>query len=206
MKYTKEALMKPTSEPAKESVMRPCLKKHPKSLKGLALALLFFASLLSPLSASAQEKSAEKPPFDIPDGVELYENDGHEHLEEGKRSFYKTDPPTSGPHDLRWLPPSVYKAEETRPELLVHNLEHGNIVIYFDPSGLKAPEIKWLTELSRQYIGQWDGVLMVTRNDQKHPLILTAWRAIFRLKSLEKEKVLAFLESFRGRGPENPVR
>ena len=170
----------------------------------LAVSLMLFGPHHS--DVQAQKPSAEKPPFDIPEGVELYENDGHEHLERGKRSFYKTDPPTSGPHDPTWLPPSVYQAEETRPELLVHNLEHGNIVIYFDPSVLKASEVAWLTELTKQYLGQWDGVLMVTRNDKEHPVILTAWRAIFRLKELEKEKAFAFVDAFRGRGPENPVR
>ena len=145
-------------------------------------------------------------PPKLPEGVEVFDNEGNEHLESGKRAFYKTDPPTSGPHDPRWLPPSIYKIEETRPELLVHNLEHGNIVIYFDRSGLSEDDIAWLTELSKKYIGQWDGVLMVTRNDKANPLILTAWRAVLRLKGLEKERVMSFVDLFRGRGPENRVR
>jgi len=193
----------------KEKEITRCAGKCGRVFFALLFGLLFcqgFLPFLGPALVSAQGRSADKPPFDIPEGVELYENEGHGHLEDGTRSFYKTDPPTSGPHDPTWLPPSVYKAEETRPELLVHNLEHGNVVIYFNPAVLKPSEVKWLTKLSQQYLGQWDGVLMVTRNDKAHPLILTAWRAIFRLKGLEKEKVLAFVDAFRGRGPEHPVR
>ncbi|MFQ5597378.1 MAG: DUF3105 domain-containing protein [Nitrospiria bacterium] len=147
----------------------------------------------------------DRPP-NLPEGVEYYANEGHQHISEGKRAFYKTDPPTSGPHDPRWLPPSIYEAEETRPELLVHNLEHGNIVIYFDRSGLSKPDIAWLSELTHKHIGQWDGVLMVSRDDKKHPIILTAWRAILRLEKLDQDRVLSFVDFFRGRGPENQVR
>lgn len=170
---------------------------------------MFFMTLVLGVFFSFSEVHAQKKqpvPPDVPEGVEFYENEGHDHLPENSRSFYKTDPPTSGPHDPRWLPPSVYEANQTRPELLVHNLEHGNIVIYFNRSGLSASDLQWLTELTNQHIGQWDGVLMVSREDKDHPLILTAWRAVLRMKELEKEKVLRFVDAFRGRGPENPVR
>ncbi len=168
--------------------------------------LIFFIALTWITLGVFSDLNAQVVPPNIPEGVEFHDNEGHTHLPKGSRSFYKTDPPTSGPHDLSWLPPSVYKAEETTPELLVHNLEHGNIVIYFDKSVLSTSEIKWLTEMINPYIGQWDGVLMVGRKDKEHPLILTAWRATLRMKGLDQEKVLSFVDAFRGRGPENPVR
>ncbi|MFQ5587221.1 MAG: DUF3105 domain-containing protein [Nitrospiria bacterium] len=168
-------------------------------------AFLILAALLWFSSGAGAQQGPPMPP-DVPEGVEFYENEGHGHIREGTRSFYKTDPPTSGPHDPRWLPPSVYEASETRPELLVHNLEHGNIVLYFDRSALSAEEVKWLKDLTHKYLGQWDGMLMVTRDDKEHPVIVTAWRAILRLKGLDKKKVLEFVDAFRGRGPENPVR
>ncbi len=168
---------------------------------------LIVMTVVSVLFFSDVQAQKEQPvPPDVPEGVEFYENEGHEHHPEGTRSFYKTDPPTSGPHDPRWLPPSVYEASETRPELLVHNLEHGNIVIYFDRSRLSKEDLKWMKDLTQKYLGQWDGMLMVTREDKEYPVIVTAWRAILRLESLEKEKVLQFVDAFRGRGPENPVR
>lgn len=170
--------------------------------------VLLIATALAFLLAFSEARAQQGQPMppDVPEGVEFYENEGHGHNPEGTRSFYKTDPPTSGPHDPRWLPPSVYEAGETRPELLVHNLEHGNIVLYFDRSALSESEVKWLKDVTNQYLGQWDGMLMVTREDKAHPVIVTAWRAILRLKVLDKEKVLQFVEAFRGRGPENPVR
>lgn len=149
---------------------------------------------------------AQKKKIVVPEGVELFESEGAEHLESGKRAFYKTDPPTSGPHSPQWLPPSVYKLEDTKPELLVHNLEHGNIVIYFDRASIKESDLKWLIQQANEYLGQWDGVLLVERSDKNHPLILTAWRAMLRLKKFEKPRVLSFIDTFRGRGPEHSVR
>ena len=142
----------------------------------------------------------------VPEGVELFENEGQTHVADGTKVPYKTDPPTSGPHYNRWMPPSVYGKGEAAPELLVHNLEHGNVVIYFDQAALGKNEVDELTELSKKYIGQWDGVLLVAREDKESPVVLTAWRNVLRLKKYDKEKVLAFLDTFRGRGPENPVR
>jgi hypothetical protein len=142
----------------------------------------------------------------VPEGVESFENEGQNHVADGTKVPYKTNPPTSGPHYNRWMPPSVYAIGEAAPELLVHNLEHGNVVIYFNQAALGKNEVDELTELSKKYIGQWDGVLLVAREDKEYPLILTAWRNVLRLKKYDQQKVLAFLDAFRGRGPENPVR
>ena len=142
----------------------------------------------------------------VPEGVELFDNEGQNHVADGTKVPYKTDPPTSGPHYNRWMPPSVYGAGEAAPEFLVHNLEHGNVVIYFNPSALRKNEVDELTEISKRYIGQWDGVVLVAREDKTYPVILTAWRSMLRLKQYNKEKVMEFLDAFRGRGPEKPVR
>ncbi len=144
--------------------------------------------------------------IEIPQGVELFENEGQDHVDDKVHIFYKTDPPTSGTHAARWLPASVYGIGEAKPELLVHNLEHGNIVIYFDRSVLSESDLKPLFNLAKKHIGQWDGILLVERNDKKHPIILTAWRAMLRLKKVDMKRILSFEDTFRGRGPENRVR
>ncbi len=180
---------------------------HPGTMSFKALRFLTALLFLSGGVVSQSFAQGIKPvPPDIPEGVEFFDNEGHDHLPENSIAFYKTDPPTSGPHSPRWLPPSIYEANETTRELLVHNLEHGNIVIYFNRALLSDAEFKWLSELTHQHIGQWDGILMVARDDKEHPLILTAWRAMLRMKGFDQEKVLKFVDAFRGRGPENPVR
>ncbi len=185
-----------------------------------ALVIALFVSLEAGILAKTQEeihkshgKSAPVPPqfagMKLPEGILFFENElriGQNHLEPGVEASYKTDPPTSGPHYHKWAAPGVYEAGGVEPELLVHNLEHGNIVIYFDRSALSKVELDELIAMTKKYAGQWDGVLLVGRKDKESPLILTAWRAMLPLKGYDKEKILNFLEIFRGRGPEKVVR
>lgn len=141
-----------------------------------------------------------------PEGVQLFENEGQEHVAAGTRVTYKSTPPTSGPHYARWAAPSVYEEGEVQPELLVHNLEHGNVIIYFDRSALAQGEVEELINLQKKFIGQWDGVLLVGQKNKETPVILTAWRVMLPLKGYDRERISQFLNAYRGRGPENPVR
>jgi hypothetical protein len=136
--------------------------------------------------------------------IEVFEEEGRTHVDEGTQVTYKTEPPTSGPHYARWMPPGTYKIDETKPELLVHNLEHGNVVIYFDRDQLPKADLDLLLALPKTYSGQWDGVVLVEQKGAR--LMLTAWQAKLPLSAYDVKKVNQFLDAFRGRGPENRVR
>jgi hypothetical protein len=84
------------------------------------------------------------------------------------------------------------------PELLVHNLEHGNVVIYFDRTKLEVRDSEALIELPRKHPGQWDGVVLVAKKGMEQPLILTAWRTTLPLKEYDVKKIDAFLDAFLG--------
>jgi len=160
-----------------------------------------------PVSDTSSSKP-KTPPSDVQDLKELafYPEEGREHVPDGTQVMYKTNPPTSGRHYAKWLPPGVYEVDKTKPELLVHNLEHGNIVVYFDRSQLAPDAIDALLVLPKNNAGQWDGVVLVDQKGLASPLILTAWRVHMPLKKYDAKKVERFLDAFRGRGPENPVR
>jgi len=182
-----------------------------------AIVIALFVSLEAGILAKTQEesdkshgKSALVPPqfagMKLPEGVIFFDDEGQKHLESGDHVTYKTDPPTSGSHYQKWAAPGVYEAGGVQPELLVHNLEHGNIVIYFDRSVLSKAELDELIALPKKYADQWDGVLLVGLKNKEKPIILTAWRTMLSLKKYDKDKILNFLEIFRGRGPEKAVR
>jgi hypothetical protein len=140
------------------------------------------------------------------DSLEFFTDEGQEHVPDGTKVIYKTSPPTSGRHYARWIPPGVHEIEKTTPELLVHNLEHGNVVIYFDRDQLPKQELDILLELPKKYPGQWDGVVLVNQKGVVPPLIFTAWRVKMPLNGYDTKKADQFLDSFRGRGPEHPIR
>ncbi|MBI3358512.1 MAG: DUF3105 domain-containing protein [Nitrospirae bacterium] len=160
------------------------------------------------ISDTASDKTFPKKAMDTKhlDGIEFFAEEGRTHVPKETRVTYKTDPPTSGLHHDKWLPPSVYEEDKTEPELLVHNLEHGNVVIYFDPARVGELDSAALTALPKKHAGQWNGVVVVFKKGLEQPVILTAWRTRLLLKAYDADKIAAFLDAFLGRGPENPVR
>lgn len=139
------------------------------------------------------------------EGLERVPCKSQQHATPPQRIKYDSDPPTSGTHYGTWVNAGFY-AEEKQPEELVHSLEHGNVVIYYNPAKLAAADLDAIKALTKQFTGQWDGVVAVPRKDDKNPIILTAWESTLRLTSFDKARVDQFVDAFRGRGPENPVR
>lgn len=138
--------------------------------------------------------------------VEELPDEGARHVPLGTPVRYLSDPPTSGPHYDGVAQPGFYRDRVPSYGYLVHNLEHGHVVIYYHPERLRPEELAYLQELTRRYPGRWDAVLAVPRRDERHVLILTAWRHMQRLGRFDRAAVEAFVDRFRGRGPEHPVR
>jgi hypothetical protein len=140
--------------------------------------------------------------------VETFPSEGNDHVQSGTEVDYGTSPPTSGDHYPNPAPAGFYT--ETPPlGNLVHSLEHGNVVVYYDPAAI-TPEARESLEESAAAHGDdpWASVVVApTPNDEpESPYVLTAWRQMLRLDSYDARTVQAFLAEYIGRGPENPVR
>ena len=137
------------------------------------------------------------------ESVETMPDQGGGHVPEGQDVPYPSDPPTSGPH---WPTPTGagFYGDRQWPEALVHALEHGNIVIYYD-----SPDEETLATL-RGWVGLfggvWDGVVVTPKPGLETEILLTAWRRVLRLDPFDAAAAAAFVDRFRGRGPENRVR
>ncbi|RIH87171.1 hypothetical protein Mrose_01455 [Calidithermus roseus] len=128
---------------------------------------------------------------------------GRSHANIGTSLSYATDPPTSGTHWFNWTEPGFYSRSEPR-EKLVHSLEHGNVVIYYDQPSEEA--LKTLRAWASRYRGQWDGLVVVPKQGLGQTIELTAWTKLLRLENWDAAAAAAFIDAYRGRGPENPVR
>ena len=130
-------------------------------------------------------------------------NHGRGHGAHGALYHYDRTFPTSGRHDPVWTETGFYRAPQ-RVGQIVHALEHGNIVIYYDSA---APEVlETLKDWAGHYDGQWDGLVVVQMDGLGSDLVLTAWTKTLRLTSFDAPLAAAFIDAYRGRGPEHPVR
>lgn len=135
--------------------------------------------------------------------VERPENEGRGHGTAGASLQYGGDIPTSGVHDPKWIYPGVYDTVQRR-EKLVHSLEHGLVVIYYDSPG--AEVLTTVTAWAQLYNNPWSGVVLTPKPGLGEALVLTAWNRVFRLERFDVAAAAAFIDAFRGRGPEKPVR
>lgn len=137
------------------------------------------------------------------DNVETMPSEGGGHVAQGQGVPYQSDPPTSGPH---WPTPvrAGFYGDRQSPEMLVHALEHGNIVIYYDVAGTET--LDSLRAWAGHFVGVWDGVVAAPKRGLRGEVILTAWHRMLRLDPFDAAAAAAFIDAYRGRGPERPMR
>jgi hypothetical protein len=135
--------------------------------------------------------------------VETQPNLGRSHLQAGETHNYAAAFPTSGPHSLTPTKPGVYDKPQP-PTMLVHALEHGDIVIYYDKP--PADVMTQLEDWAGLYTGQWAGVILAPGGGLGEGIVLIAWRKVLTQDRFDAAAAAAFIDEFRGRGPEHPVR
>lgn len=140
--------------------------------------------------------------------VERVDSQGNQHVPSGTDIDYERIPPLSGPHYGGAATDAGFYTDRPAFGSLVHTLEHGAVVIYYDPSALPDDVESHLRSLTEEYTGPWSSVVVVPHpsEDPDSTVVLTAWRTQLTLDSYDRDAVMAFLAEYLGRGPENPVR
>jgi hypothetical protein len=128
---------------------------------------------------------------------------GSGHLAIGQSHSYDERFPTSGIHNAVPVSPGFYR-EVQPPTRLVHSIEHGHVVIYYENPGADA--IQSLKDWTSFYDGHWDGLIAVPATGLGSAVVLTAWQKMYRLDDFDPAAAAAFIDLYRGRGPENQVR
>lgn len=111
---------------------------------------------------------------------------------------YNSDPPTSGPH-LPYIAPWGIHTRPIPPELQVHNLEDGGVLVQY---GCECPEIvARLKTIVERYDKQ---VILAPYPTMKSRIALTAWTRIDTMDELDERRVVRFIEAYRGRDHHAP--
>ena len=128
---------------------------------------------------------------------------GSAHLQPGAAFRYGEPAPTSGPHSPYDLKPGFY-AKPQSTERLVHNLEHGNVVVYYDAAD--PGTLKLLKAWARTFAGPMDGIVVAPMEGLGGKVVLTAWQKKLVLDPFDPAAAAVFIDAYRGRGPEAKVR
>ena len=135
-------------------------------------------------------------------------DDGGVHIAEGiAGSGYHSVPATSGQHWSSATAPGpwgVYSTAQPQ-ERLIHNLEHGGIVIWYQPSQLDADGIASLTSYVQQQVTTERFKVILTPwggADFGHPIAVTSWGWLLYLDSTDTDQVRAFVDDHYQDAPE----
>ena len=147
-------------------------------------------------------------------------DDGNEHVAVGTtcRSAqapcgpdpYSSLPATSGPH---WDPSGVanwgvYSTPQNETQV-VHNLEHGGIVIWYDPERVPSEGVDALTQYVNTQTasgisGRFKFILSPWGGEEPlpAPVVATAWRYMLPLETADTGAINEFARARYGRAPE----
>jgi hypothetical protein len=135
---------------------------------------------------------------------------GQEHIPLGQKAVdWNTDPPTSGQH---YDQPAEGGFYEVAPpdEQLVHNLEHGYIILYYNCAGLNDTACTALHEDIQQSMSQagvsrntrTPKLIAAPRQTMENRITLTSWGRIYRVDSFDSTEYALFVEQYRDQAPE----
>ena len=127
---------------------------------------------------------------------------GQQHITSGQaHPAYNSDPPTSGWHYDTPLAAGFHE-QPVADEQVVHNLEHGHVVISYDCRKLAdcAATKAQIRQIGERY-RNWK-VTAVPRQNAGATIALTAWGRLDKLDAFDEARITAFINTWRDRGPE----
>jgi uncharacterized protein DUF3105 len=131
---------------------------------------------------------------------------GHQHVQELAKNFlYNSFPPTSGPH---FPTPAVYNVyDQPVPEIrLVHNLEHGAIVVQYGSKVTQAAVQQIVAWYAKSPLGMVVAPL-ATNASELHAtpppgadkkIFLTAWTHVATCSAFDEKAFTNFRDDYRG--------
>jgi hypothetical protein len=129
--------------------------------------------------------------------------EGRTHIPPDQDIDYKTNPPTSGNHDPTPAGDGVYdrppNARTTKH--FVHTLEHGRIIIQYDP----ALEKRRIDQLGGLFNDDPYHMVLIPNPRMPYTVAVTAWGHLLGCKKVNDkvfDAIRAFRDRYRDQGPE----
>jgi len=131
------------------------------------------------------------------------------HVDEGTDPGpYSTDPPTSGPHYANEMDVGFYEVTDQQPPYpagyLVHNLEHGYVIFWYNCSQMDDQECSSLKSDIQSVMDQVNNfkVIAYPWPSIDVPVVMTSWGKIQRFSQFDTGLAKDFVLSNRNKAPE----
>ena len=121
---------------------------------------------------------------------------------------YNTDPPSSGRHYANEMNAGFFDEGSQEPPYpagyLVHNLEHGYVIFWYNCSSLAGQACSDLKSSIKSVMDQVDNfkVIAYPWPSIDLPVVLTSWGRVQRFSSFDPKQAQAFVLSNRNQAPE----
>ncbi len=132
---------------------------------------------------------------------EVMPDEGAAHVPEGQPVVYNTNPPTSGNHWSSTAAWGIYN-EPPPDEQLVHNLEHGGIIVSYHPEQVDDDTLNQLRRQVRRLSRRNPRIILTPRDSLSVPIALTAWGFLKELDSYDPDRIDNFYDVHIAQGPE----
>ena len=170
---------------------------------GVGALILALVALVVFINVRARQPAGDEQKF---------ASQGNLHIPFGSKSpvSYNSSPPSSGPHYENIVGWGTY-TEPQRYEHLIHNLEDGGVVIYYQCDDGCPDLYAQLEEFSRGYIDSGDHLVLAPNDptfvdsegnplheDMGSRIALVAWQSVDKLEELDAERMAAFIDRYEG--------
>ncbi len=116
---------------------------------------------------------------------------------------YNSNPPVGGDH---WGTTATWGIQLTAPrdEMLVHNLEHGGVIVWYNPAKVDAATVDKMKTLVRALQSSNIRVILTPREsiENDKAIAMTAWGWLATLDSYDEGAIRAFYQKHIAQGPE----
>jgi len=130
---------------------------------------------------------------------------GQGHLNAGVPFNYPTIPAHGGPHAGNLLPCSVYPDEQSQ-ERILHSMEHGAVVIFFQPDVASGDDITQIRQLGTELLREGNRIVVAPNRQLTNPIVIASWARLLPLQTFEDATIRGFVDAFENDGPENIPR
>lgn len=170
----------------------------------VAAIVIGSAAVLVMAGGDSGNHSTDHPRY--PYDVQTFPDQGRGHIPEGQVVVdYNSNPPTSGPHG----PPAPWGISDAPvpKESVVHNMEHGGVIAWYNCDGGPAPLdedacdalIDDLADVVEPRVEDGMYILMTQYSGMETRIALTSWVTLDKFDEFDAARIEAFIASFECR-------